>query len=723
MLGLYALSASFSADAFDSTVPEQQIQASLPALLSNLSQPAATLMVLNEECVAPCTSALAHKAHTAAQNRLANIDERTKASTSKENKPFQRIPLEKRKAPSFRKEHHGQVEKEKQSHDVMHQSLLVLRLLIQRSKAKQMECILATTLDWLDQRTERWENVEWCCWLAQTLTRFSQIQHRFGIVSALLDKLTHTPQEPQPSAQQVTLLSMITAVLTGPTALLGLGLGEVLTSFVGVIAQRATYGLQDPFLPALIDGTASLASRLYYLDQISDLVQDIILALRSLPLPSKDVSNQQRSTHGVAVLKCLIGVLERSPHLAVGSDNNRSHISPELWSKSLFLCTDPDPAIRFTYSHALLLYIRHELPATLLQQHDNVDASSARKELFDALALAAYKLALSQFTAEKPTSSSSSSTRSNRSASHPPDHSKGTTSPPANENAAAANLDDFAALQQVMLASVNSASPEATLSLIPMLSALLSSGQTLQPELTAVYRELISSSLTAAIAAWSDATPTSFEKTSAIPPLRSLEDGASNGTLAELALTHNGPSEDAELPSVEDLAKSSKLQEATKCSFGILLATLKEPWTAVKAAEHSELALTHSACLWNTDSFGLDMGVRTRPIASPASNTRLKSPSQASFKNPSVSDLRASLIVTGPAHLHVDGADGSPATIKRHSHQRTGTPDSLMVQGGSQTSPRRSIATASPASPSGTAEATVSPSRAASPSKPSPLRA
>lgn len=534
--------------------------------------------------------------HAFLSPRLSACEERATSSGFQKIKPSQRVPLEKRRARSFRLEHHGEAEKQKESHAVIGQSLVDLALLLQHGRAKQIEQVHAATVAWLDQNDAMWTNVEWCCWLAQAFTQLTQIQHRFVIVTGLLEALLATPPQKSPTPKQITLLNMITAVLTGPTALLALGLGDVLSSLVAIISRRAEYGPQDSFLPALIDSTSSLATRVYYLDQITDLVQDLITALKRLPPPSPEVPATNRTTQGTSMLKCLIGVLRRSQtSLASSSEVTRSRVEPAVWSRSLFLWTDVDPHIRFTYAHTLLQYISSELVQAKGSPSSGESPAldpSSRKDFFDALALAAYRLALAHFSANPSNNSSASSSKSRRSSkSNSPTHGK--TNSKAGASLASTGdmptVDDCSALQKVLLAAIGTGMPEATLSILPMLSALLSSSHVGQhPETNAACRELINNTMRAAINLWSTGSVAAPVLTAShFPPLRSLEEGPSGQALTELGLVNAAPS-DMEFPSIEDLAKSSQLQAATGMDASLLLVTLKEPWTVVKASQKSK---------------------------------------------------------------------------------------------------------------------------------------
>lgn len=588
MLGLYALSASFSADAFDNTEPERQIDIAMPALLANLTLPSASITILNEECVLTSlfffSFSFLKQLTLSISCRLAHCEERATGSAVKEIRPSQRIPLEKRKARSFRSEHHGELEKQKESHAVVCQTLADLRLLLQRGRARQVEQVVSATVAWLDKHEEHWNNPERCCWLAQTFTQLSQIQYRFVVITVLLEALTSTPPQPSPSHKQITLLSMMTAVLTGPTALLALGLGDILSSFLAIITRRAQYGPQDPFLPALINSTSSLATRVYYLDQITDLVQDLINVLRKLPKPSADVPALERTTQCTAILQCLIGVLQSSQSsLTSDSEATRSHVQPAVWTRSLFLWTDTDSAIRFTYSHALLLYIKSELSAmaasdagTRSPHTDQTD----RKEFFDALALAAYRLALAHFTLVPPSTSSASSQ-------HSP-HSDGAMSPKTSAATGVSTVDDFSAIEEVLVAALQTGIPQAVLSILPMLSALLTASHIgLPSDNNAACREVINTVMRSALHIWAeDNAGAPGPIASHLPPLRPLKEGLSGQTLSSLNLQNAAPS-NMEFPSIEDLSKSSKLQMATGLEGVPLLASLKEPWSTVKAAQKS----------------------------------------------------------------------------------------------------------------------------------------
>lgn len=115
------------------------------------------------------------------------------------------------------------------------------------------------------------------------------------------------------------------------------------------------------------------------------------------------------------------------------------------------------------------------------------------------------------------------------------------------------------------------------------------------------------------------------------------------------------------------------------------------------------------------------MGVRgARPISSVASISRMKNQSQASFKNPSVSDLRASL--TSPLNLFHNnnnthsGGSGSGTMEAAQDNAILLNRRSLRIGSDRSASPDKSTAVSGALSDPGSA------SRTSSPTKPSPLR-
>lgn len=109
----------------------------------------------------------------------------------------------------------------------------------------------------------------------------SSIQYRAGVVGWWAEQVVSIDGGTA-SAKPTTLVSTLSSILRGPTALVGLGIGAVLGQLTSLLIRRAELGDDDPLAPHLLSAISALGHHVYYFDQMNDIAADIIDSLRTI---------------------------------------------------------------------------------------------------------------------------------------------------------------------------------------------------------------------------------------------------------------------------------------------------------------------------------------------------------------------------------------------------------------------------------------------------------
>ncbi|KAJ1308513.1 hypothetical protein OPQ81_004217 [Rhizoctonia solani] len=309
-------------------------------------------------------------------------------------------PLADRKAASIHTHIDG--EKGPSKTDVLNLSLRDLRALFSPSSPTQVGHVMQAIFQHIDA-ARLWQNVEWCCWLVDQVTEWTQFPYRFAIPTRLIELLVSVRDEPVPTAQHTTLVAMITTILSSPKHIINLSTGEVAANLVQVILRRAAIDPMDGLLPPLVTCTASLGTHIYYADQIQDLAEEIInrivsVQVSGLPGRGRHGADRNRLEAIRCLVSCLVGLI-RATELNKGriashahkegaaptekgkwresvdgatsdaeklavttSSGRRNPISPEVWQESLAVLAESSFGVRADYARILETYIRTELP-------------------------------------------------------------------------------------------------------------------------------------------------------------------------------------------------------------------------------------------------------------------------------------------------------------------------------------------------------------------------
>lgn len=360
LIALAALHGAAGSDTMFSSTSEfpKQVDILLPALLTNIAE------------------------GSSSQLKLETAKIEMDASPSPFFTEFSaRRPVNDRRAPSLHAHIPG--EKGPEGSDVLSAALRTLHDLVDQCHTSQTSHVLDAVFAFLDRKG--WNDVEWCCWLAERLTGFTMLQYRFVVPTRLAEALVDLP-DAQPTHKHMTLLSMLTTILNSNISLVGLGVSDLLNNLTTLITRRIRLHQEDALLPPLVQCVASLGTHIYYADQINDIVEEIAIRMSEVPATDKARPEILR-----VLILCIIGVMTtartadeaealRAPTPEPGHDKGkgvavetplepprrettrRNPISPEVWQETIPLLCESTFAVRSVYVRALLLFLQNEMP-------------------------------------------------------------------------------------------------------------------------------------------------------------------------------------------------------------------------------------------------------------------------------------------------------------------------------------------------------------------------
>lgn len=368
-------------------------------------------------------------------------------------------------------------------------------------------------MDWLDRvpGNQGWLGEEWLEWLARSAVQWANVQHRASVVSWWSEQVMDIGDSAPAAGKATSLVRIVSSLLRGPLAIVGLGVRTILGHLTATLIRRAPLGAEDTLSPFILETIADLASKRYYFDMSSEMIGDLTEAMRkvrggggegrnlhvdeqtwALRELVRGMSNVMEETkRAVPVEEALNGrpTLKQSETARAGelpaalrSDaERRHHISPATFAESLFLLTEVDATLRREYEQLLMLYIESELEVesaspVLVQSNGSIPAvvapaSTPLAKFLTELNTSIYELATCPSLGLLPGSSaalsraaSGHSARSNRRSSKSSRKSTGVHS--------LASAADYAMLRDTVVALQQRRSASVVLATLPMLLAL-----------------------------------------------------------------------------------------------------------------------------------------------------------------------------------------------------------------------------------------------------------
>ncbi|KAK0560173.1 plasma membrane localization protein [Tilletia horrida] len=706
LIAIGALSGAVSSDVFFGKTHSEQAHLVVPALLASILP-----------------------SHSVSLDFLHSESAKVGSGGSPQYSEFisaKRQPIQNRRAPSL--SGHVDGEKGPTTEDIASAAMSTLRNIMAHGDSSSALTALEITLAWLDGRKagsnlrtsgSYWDKTEWAAWLSASLSNWAALQHRFVVLTQLVEHLVENC-DGEPSSQHRTIIAMITSILNSTDSLIGLNTAETVNNLLGLIVRRVHYNTKDSLLAPLVESVSSLGTHVYYADQIQDIAEEICARIVALQVPTsangngsveganglsgrliarkpaKATTPVERDESMRALLTCLVGVIKAANKRqaiapvdnkrasTLGRATSRNRISAGVFHQTTALLAFPNPALRLAYEQALLTFFTDELEPSvtgagaLFAGANDAGASRDPEALSLAHSLSAgiYTLLLAKALfvptqiRESPLEGLVAVEATNT------DESRGLQANPD----AAALPTDYAAVADLVEAFVERVPVPAVLALVPMLAALdRNVSSRLEPARKGAARTVLARAFAKLGKTWEVPSLESLAKTFPTSALAQVPEASAvfSAPRPPTGFNTGGFTENVKSAAfvnvssvAADLAKSSKLQNAAQADEKALSAWFSRDWSVAVAVSDS----------FNASAPGQRRPTRMERRASVSSITNPRSKLHASHtadgsqghdgpgdRQVGVDDFREALNAT---HGAAAGGAGPNGTLKRSTSRR-----------------------------------------------------
>jgi len=291
-------------------------------------------------------------------------------------------------------------------------ALQSLRRIFEVNNPPQIRFATAAVIGYVSRRESVAE--VWMTSLIEMLARWTQVQYRFLILLEIMETLVAAPMKEADLSRQLVLAQLISWLLGSTVNLVGLSIMDVLLSIIAKIMQllqleqktdngvkpvghtntitaifqmtstitevaQAPSSTRRQLLDRMRRCIADLATHIYYSDQISDIVTELLARLK--PSPSTPLTTDP------AVAGAAVGNLIEQPNvddffsfdtaravalqsirdlLVVANQKNqggigRNTVPLSVWDGTHWLLNDEERGVRMSYIEAFCTYLKIEL--------------------------------------------------------------------------------------------------------------------------------------------------------------------------------------------------------------------------------------------------------------------------------------------------------------------------------------------------------------------------
>ena len=277
------------------------------------------------------------------------------------------------------------------------QALKSFSSLFYSSSSAQLSRSLAIAVEWLDRVPggKGWQNDHWIEWFGSSTVKWSNPQSAAGVVSWWSEQLMEIGDAAPANGKPAQLVRLLSGIFKGPDPTVGISVGTILGHLTSTLIRRAPLGAGDTLSASILETIADLASKIYYFDQSSDIVGDLIdgvkkvrrggeegrdlgiddqiWASREFVRAIKNVLEETKKAVPVEQMTSMDENGQRPPlleqetikgngvHAGSSNSSKRHRIRPSTIQESLFLLTEVDTTLRREYQRLLLAYVSEEL--------------------------------------------------------------------------------------------------------------------------------------------------------------------------------------------------------------------------------------------------------------------------------------------------------------------------------------------------------------------------
>jgi len=594
LVGLGAIAGAISSDAFYNSSYTEQLSNVLPSLLNNI----------DPKAYSSYSQELQEEANKVAESGTASNSD---YSAKRKNAAIRSIPnftFDSEKGVAYQ--------------DVSSSAIGNLHAILHYGDASHVQALVGAFIDYLNgkQGTPRqWENKEWCCWIAESICSWTALQYRFVVLTQLVEYLVEDCEGPTQD-KHFTLIAMINTLLSSKLSMIGLSTSDTANNLLGFAVRRVHLSSSDALLGPLVACISSLATHIYYADQLNDMAEEISARIAALEVPeAQGESEGPVSTYMErpaardsirVLLACLVGLMQTSHkssgevHKGVegkGTQNvslvqagTRNRISTSAWHQTVSLLASPDYLVRHAYDEALLTFFSSEISSNSFDDNNPMSDSLGSKLSVEAtgfthsFSAALYVLTISKVlyaptsVKENPLEALPTIERSNK------DEGRGLESNSLTETALPIDFSAAIKILDVMYERIPIAS---LLGTVPALLAINAASIRLPSHRKDAVQTLLSSALSRIGSIWG-VTQFRFNGSSDHLPSFPSQEGVQPQTFSDTTFVESSRSPALNTSSVIDnLSNSAKVQSSTGLDAKVLKNWFGRDWSVQIAVDDS----------------------------------------------------------------------------------------------------------------------------------------
>ncbi|RPA70958.1 hypothetical protein BJ508DRAFT_218646, partial [Ascobolus immersus RN42] len=267
--------------------------------------------------------------------------------------------------------------------DIGVSALLSLKRLFETSNVAQIQYATAAVLGCIVEKVQKdgAEGVSagWAMRLLEMMAGWTPVQYRYLVLTTCQSKLTTTPIDDAALPTQGLLAKIVSCLLSSKVNLIGLSVMDVLLDFIAHISallkldggKRKEEGAmtaspqRKELLRKLERCIGDLATHIYYSDQISDMVQELLAHLKATSSAAGPTDAQgeffSTTTAAISGLRAIKAIFLVAQVHATTSGVGRNKVPIRVWEGSQWLLNEKSAEIRHAFIDAFVTWLDVEI--------------------------------------------------------------------------------------------------------------------------------------------------------------------------------------------------------------------------------------------------------------------------------------------------------------------------------------------------------------------------
>ncbi|OLL23357.1 Protein EFR3 [Neolecta irregularis DAH-3] len=254
--------------------------------------------------------------------------------------------------------------------DIHHLAYQSLKRIFEQSSATHIRAATSSAISFLNAKKP---DLDWITEIFIYAATWTGVQYRFYIITVLLSAFTNDDGKSTPNGSPKHLVAIMSSLLSSEVNMMGLAVMDVLDSVIHQVISKTlklaandSPSQDDEIVDVLINCISSLATHVYYHDQIIDMTTSLIdrssLANSS---PTGSVSSTTESEKKTSDTARIAGLKAVEKIFVVANSGKtspvpRNHLQLSAWDNAVSLLTSGEHACRVAFFKTFVSYLELE---------------------------------------------------------------------------------------------------------------------------------------------------------------------------------------------------------------------------------------------------------------------------------------------------------------------------------------------------------------------------